>query len=161
KLEKNGNPLADGIDYNRDAQINLADTYEDTNGDDAVNETDRRIYKKPARDATLGVSPSTRYQGLDLHFTLSASLGNYLYNNNASNNVYYNRIREAVSYNLHSSVLTNNFTTPQFFSDVYVEDASFLRMDNITLGYTIPKFSEKLNLRIYGTAQNLFVLSDY
>lgn len=161
KLNENGDPLADGIDHNGDEVINLADIYEDTNGDEVVNDRDRRIFEKSAPDVTLGLSSSARYKGFDLTFTLRASLGNYVYNNNASNNGYYNRVREAAPYNLHSSVLVNDFTTPQFFSDVYVEDASFLRMDNLTLGYTIPKFSEKLNLRVYGTAQNLFVLTDY
>src|SRR5690606_3214313 len=63
KLDENGKPLADGLDHNGDEEINLADIYEDTNGDDAVNERDRRIYKKPAPDVTLGLSSSTRYKG--------------------------------------------------------------------------------------------------
>jgi hypothetical protein len=74
--------------------------------------------------------------------TVRAHLGNYVYNNLASSQGYYNRLNEAAGpVNLHRSVLQNGFRSPQFFSDVYVEDASFLRMDNLTLGYTLPRLA--------------------
>jgi iron complex outermembrane receptor protein len=56
-------------------------------------------------------------------------------------------------------VLETGFVTPQYFSDVYVEDASFLRLENLELGYT---FRRALNgLRLYGVIQNLFTLTGY
>jgi iron complex outermembrane receptor protein len=58
------------------------------------------------------------------------------------------------------SVLDTEFQDPQFFSDYYVENASFLRMDNITLGYSFTQIN-KVKMRVYATAQNLFVLSNY
>jgi iron complex outermembrane receptor protein len=63
--------------------------------------------------------------------------------------------------NLHASVLENGFTEAQYFSDVYVEDASFLRMDNLTLGYTVPQFRGLENLRVFGTVQNVFTWTEY
>lgn len=63
--------------------------------------------------------------------------------------------------NLHTSALKTNFRKPQYFSDYYVEDASFLRMDNITLGYTLPKMPGSSSLRLYVTAQNPFIWTKY
>jgi len=58
-------------------------------------------------------------------------------------------------------VLENGFRTAQYFSDVYVEDASFLRMDNLTLGYSVPARRGFESLRVYGTVQNVFTLTGY
>jgi hypothetical protein len=58
-------------------------------------------------------------------------------------------------------VLTNGFVNPQYFSDVYVEDGSFLRLDNITLGYRLPNFRGLKQFRVYGTVQNVFTSTDY
>jgi TonB-dependent starch-binding outer membrane protein SusC len=62
-------------------------------------------------------------------------------------------------YNLHNSVLQTGFETQQLQSDVYVEDASFLRMDNITLGYTFNLGRQ--SARAFGTLQNLFTVTGY
>jgi iron complex outermembrane receptor protein len=60
---------------------------------------------------------------------------------------------------LHASVLETGFKTPQYLSDYYVEDASFVRMDNITLGYSLMFRGQPL--RLFGTLQNAFTLTDY
>jgi len=156
----NGAPLVDGVDHNEDGTVNLADMYEDVNGDGVVNDRDRRPYKKPAPSYILGLTPSVNYKRFDMSFTLRANLSNYVYNNIASSYANYNRLTDIKPYNMLTSVLNTNFTTPQFFSDYYVENASFLRMDNITVGYTVPEIA-RTKLRVYATAQNLFVLTDY
>ena len=69
------------------------------------------------------------------------------------------RGHRASPYNLHSSVLTTNFNTPQYLSDYYVEDASFLRMDNITVGYTMNV--NRQPMRIFATVQNAFTITGY
>nr|MBA2669042.1 SusC/RagA family TonB-linked outer membrane protein [Gemmatimonadota bacterium] len=75
---------------------------------------------------------------------------------------YYNRLNEAAGpVNLHASVLENRFVTPQYFSDVYVEDASFIRMDNLTVGYTLSRLAALQQVRIFGTVQNVFTITDY
>lgn len=165
KLDANGNPLADGIDHNEDGVANLADIYEDLNQDGTVNDEDKRIFEKPAPDWIFGLTSSLNFKGIDLGFTLRANVGNFVYNNNASNRGYYNRIIEggATNFlnNVHESALVTNFNTPQYFSDYYIQDASFLRMDNVTLGYTIPNMPNGMDLRLYATGQNLFTLTEY
>ncbi len=162
KTGTDGKPLVDIVDHNDDGSINLADMYEDTNNDGAVNDLDRVPFEQPAPDVILGLTNQMYYRNFDLNFTLRGNIGNYVYNNVASNNANLNKvITEIVPMNMPVSVLDYNFTNPQYFSDVYVENASFLRMDNLTLGYTLPEFGNSMNLRVYGTVQNLFVLTDY
>jgi TonB-linked SusC/RagA family outer membrane protein len=162
KYGSNGKPLQDGVDHNADGVINAADMYADTNGDGTVNDKDLRPYKQPAPKVLMGLTSSLRYKQFDLTFTMRANLGNYVYNNVASSTAYYNRvITEIVPQNMLTSVVKTNFTTPQFFSDYYVENASFLRMDNITLGYNYNKLPGNGRARVYATVQNPFIITDY
>ncbi|MGB0929135.1 MAG: SusC/RagA family TonB-linked outer membrane protein [Chitinophagales bacterium] len=163
KLDANGSPLADGIDHNDDGIADLADIYEDLNGDEMVNDLDKRAYEKPAPDWIMGFTSSMNFKGVDLSFTLRANLGNFVYNNNASQRGYYDAITSGSSFlnNIHESVLVTNFSRPQYFSDYYVQDASFLRMENVTLGYNIPNLPNGIRLRLYATGQNLFTLTEY
>ena len=160
-LDENGNPLVDGVDHNGDGTIDLADMYRNINGDEIVNDNDKRPYKDPAPGLLFGLTSQMYYKNFDLSMTMRGSLGNEVYNNIASNNGYFNRVAtEIVPNNVHTSALQTGFNAPQYFSDYYIEDASFLRMDNITLGYTARQI-KNLNLRVYSTVQNLFVLTDY
>ncbi len=160
KMDANGKPLVDGVDHNEDEKIDLADMYADTNNDGVVNPDDRRAYQSPAPKAILGFTSQLTFHSFDLNFTLRSNLGNYVYNNVASNTGFYNRLND-VPQNMTRSVLETNFRQAQYFSDYYVENASFLRMDNISLGYTVKPLSSKLKLRVYGTIQNAFVLTNY
>jgi iron complex outermembrane receptor protein len=101
------------------------------------------------------------FRNFDASFTLRAYLGNYVYNNIASNLGHYSVLKGAAPSNLDASVLKTGFVNPQYFSDYYVEDASFLRLDNITVGYRLPNFRSLKQLRIYGTVQNVFTLTGY
>ncbi|MCB0587957.1 MAG: TonB-dependent receptor [Phaeodactylibacter sp.] len=168
KLGADGLPLSDGIDHNEDGEANDLDIYVDRNGDGIINEDDRRVINSPAPDVIYGLTSNFGFKGFDLAFTLRGAVGNYVYNNNASNRGTYQRVQGTgigndryVLYNLHSSVLESGFMTPQYFSDYYLSDASFLRLDNITLGYTFLPKSGLSSLRLYATAQNLFVLTKY
>jgi iron complex outermembrane receptor protein len=97
---------------------------------------------------------------LDLGFTLRAYLGNYMYNNVASTNGNFRELFAGNSpYNLHNSVLETQFGTQQLQSDFYVEDASFLRLDNVTLGYTFNLRGQ--SARVFGTVQNVFTVTGY
>jgi TonB-dependent starch-binding outer membrane protein SusC len=154
--------------HKRDAQgrpiysENALEMYEDRNGDGIINQNDRAPFESAAPSWILGHSSQLGYGPLELGFTLRAHLGNYVYNNLASSQGFYGRLNEAAGpVNLHASVLENGFRTPQYFSDVYVEDASFLRMDNLTLSYTLPRNRALQQVRLFGTVQNVFTLTGY
>jgi len=137
--------------------------YEDLNGDGVVNINDRYQYRDPNADMLLGVSSYLRYKKFDLSFTLRASFGNYAYNNVASTtgNLFSLSSLNALT-NVHSSVLDTKFQNQRLFSDYYIQEASFLKLDNITLGYNFDKiFNQKVNLRLYTTVQNLFTITNY
>jgi iron complex outermembrane receptor protein len=154
-----GSPLYE--DVNGDGTINENDLYQDLNGDGVVNQDDRAPLENPAPDWTFGFTSRMQYRQFDLSFTVRAHLGNYVYNNVASNLGHYSALRASgAPVNLHTSVLENQFEFPQYFSDVYVEDASFLRMDNITLGYNFRGFGSQ-PMRAFGTVQNVFTATGY
>jgi iron complex outermembrane receptor protein len=138
----------------------LTDIYVDQNEDGAIDNLDKVKQESPFPDWIMGLTGNVSYKNFDLNFTMRANLGAHVYNNLASFSGNYSRvITDIVPGNMHASVLKTGFVEPQIFSDSYLENASFLRMDNITLGYTVP--TDKLNLRVYGTIQNLFVITNY
>jgi iron complex outermembrane receptor protein len=124
-----------------------------------INQDDRAPFHDPAPKWMLGHSSYLTYGNLDLSFTLRSYLGNYVYNNVASNLGTYSEVTRASPFNLHASVLETGFKTPQYLSDYYVEKASFLRMDNITLAYTFSYRNQPL--RVFGTVQNAFTITGY
>lgn len=165
KYKADGSPYVDGADNNGDDVINFDDQmYVDQNNDGKINDLDKRVFEKPAPDVLLGITSQLNFKGFDLGFTMRGSVGNYVYNNNASRDGYLNRVNERGDIflnNLHTSALKTRYNTPQYFTDYYVEKADFLRMDNITLGYTIPRMPGRSSLRVYATAQNPFVWTKY
>lgn len=153
RYDANGRPIADG---------SLMDRYEDVDGDGTITIDDRVPLHSPAPTWMFGHQSRFEYGNVGLSFSLRAHVGNYVYNNLASQQGYYNRLNEAAGpVNLHRSVSLYHFRDANYFSDVYIEDASFLRMDNLTLGYTIPGFRGVQQARVFGTVQNVFTLTDY
>ncbi|MEZ4792533.1 MAG: SusC/RagA family TonB-linked outer membrane protein [Gelidibacter sp.] len=141
----------------------LEGVYVDLNGDNVINDSDKYRYQSPTPDAFFGFTSSMSYKNLDFSFTLRGSLGNYMYNNFKSANGYAQAILNQVG-NQHygngsTDVLNTGFVNNQQFSDLYVENASFMKMDNISLGYNIP--FEKMKFRASLTAQNVFTITDY
>lgn len=135
--------------------------YADVNGDNQITEADRVAYKKATPDAFIGFTNNFRYKNLDLNFTFRGSLGNYVYNNSASDRGNLNAVVNQPGYqaNAHASYLSTSFTNQELFSDLYIQRADFIRLDNISLGYTIP--FKKMTLRTSLTATNLFVITEY
>ena len=135
--------------------------YVDVNGDNQITEADRQPYKKATPDAFIGFTNNFRYKNLDLNFTFRGSFGNYVYNNSASDRGNINAVVNQPGYqaNAHASFLDTGFDNQNLFSDYYIERADFVRLDNISLGYTIP-FS-KMTLRASLTATNVFVITEY
>jgi len=150
-----------------DAQGNpIEGAFADLNGDNVINDSDRFISGNPDPDALLGFSSNFSYKNWDLAFFLRASIGNEVYNNVNSANAQFDQLNaNGVLGNLPVSVLDTNFNTSSevILSDIYLEDASFLRLDNIVLGYSFPlqnsNFGSKL--RVWGGVQNVFVITDY
>jgi iron complex outermembrane receptor protein len=141
--------------------------YADLNGDGVTNSNDRYLKGNPQADFTFGFQSNMNYKNFDLAFNLRASLGNYVYNNVNSSGAQYALLQDnAVLGNIPTSVLDTNFlnTSDVIISDIYLENGSFLRMDNITLGYTfdrpIKKFASN-SIRLWAGMQNVFLLTNY
>jgi iron complex outermembrane receptor protein len=141
--------------------------YADLNADGIINADDRYIYNNTDPDLLLGFASNINYKNFDFSFNLRASFGNRNFNNVNSNRAVYARMQPSgtlAAANVPVSVLDTNFenTTNTLTSDLYVENASFLRMDNITLGYTFPAWLQgKASLRLFTGVQNAFVITDY
>jgi len=116
----------------------------------------------------MGFSSKLIYKNLDFGFTLRASIGNFVYNDVAANraNVGQSGVWSTSGFlvNKPQSAFETNFTgrTNWYFSDYYVQNASFLRCDNITLGYTFKNPVKGIQGgRISATVQNPFVITKY
>jgi iron complex outermembrane receptor protein len=138
--------------------------YVDRNGDGKISELDKYQYHKPAPDVFMGINSRFSYKNWDLSFSGRVSLGNYVYNNvNSGNGVsayMYNGVGYAT--NVVSDAVYTGWSSPRYWSDYYIEDASFFRMDNINLGYQFKNVaSSKMNLYVSLTAQNAFVITKY
>jgi len=158
-----GSPCRDGIDHNGDGTADQLDMYVDVNDDSTISRADRQVMENPFPDWTFGHSSRLRYRNVDFSFTLRAQVGNYVYNNNASNAGNLNGItnNSGIPQNRHESVLKYQFREKQLLSDVYLEDASFLKVEDITLGYTVNSIPGVKRLRVYGRVENPFVLTGY
>jgi iron complex outermembrane receptor protein len=163
-IRENGQPIyrdvnGDRVDGVPNGVVNEQDLYVDQNGDGIINQDDLRAFHDPAPRWILGHSSYFTYGAFDFGFTLRSYIGSYVYNNVSSNLGTYSELSRGSPYNLHTSVLETGFQTPQYQSDFYVEDASFLRLDNVTLGYTFNLKGQ--SARIFGTVQNLFTATGY
>ncbi len=118
-----------------------------------------RAFHDPAPKWMLGHTSYLTYGNFDLSFTLRAWIGNWVYNNVAAGGFVTQGTARFSPYNMSTSVLKTGFQNAQYFSDVYVEDGSFLRMDNLTLGYNFKYLGQPM--RAYVAAQNVFTITGY
>lgn len=140
--------------------------YVDQNGDNKIDDEDLIPYKKSAPDVYMGFTSQLTYKNWDFSFALRSSLGNYVYNNVQANREAWDGSQmydqSGFLKNRLNSAWTTNFRAGQYRSSYYVQKASFLRMDNITLGYTFDKlFTTNQSARVYLTVQNPFVITNY
>lgn len=138
----------------------LEGVYVDQNGDGQIDDSDKIINKSPDPKVTMTFGSQFRYKKWDLGFNIRASIGNYVYNNVLSTKAVYN---DLFTYGL-NNVVENDyyFEQPRYMSDYYLRNASFVRCDNITLGYTWDNLlNDKLRLRLFGAVQNPFVITKY
>jgi iron complex outermembrane receptor protein len=138
--------------------------YVDRNEDGQITSQDLYHYKKAAPDVYMGFNTKLNWKNWDFGFNGRVNLGNYVYNNNWSSSGTLNNLYWSTGYmnNVSSNALVTRFQNPQYFSDYYIKDGSFLRMDNINLGYTFRNFyNERMSMRLYLSAQNVFVITKY
>jgi iron complex outermembrane receptor protein len=113
---------------------------------------------------TMGFSSKMNYKNWFFNFAMHADIGNYNYNNTAAgqDGLVYSYISLGYLSNTTHSAVATGFNTIQYFSDYFIQNASFLRMDNMTLGYNFNNFfNSKLKASLYGTVQNPFVITKY
>ena len=140
--------------------------YVDRNGDGTVNEKDKYVYKKAAPDVTIGFNTQLSWKALTLAVAAHANIGNYVYDNISSNgelltdlwtnNFTNNRVVTAPTTNFRSS--------GQYLSDYYVRNASFLKIDNVTLSYRFNlgnAMDRDLTLDLFGTVSNVCTITGY
>ena len=135
----------------------LEGIYVDRNHDGQITDDDRYVYYKPDPDVIIGLNTELSYKKWTLSAAFRSFLGNYVYNNVASNtemkadmwtnNFICNRV---------STAPYSNFQQAQYKSDYYVQNASFLKLDKITLAYNIAPW-----VRVNFTAQNVFTITKY
>ncbi len=138
--------------------------YADLDGDGVININDRYCYHSPAPDWIFGFNTSVSWKKLSVSATFRANVGNYVYNAMAMNT----GATETMKYsapqlsNLSASYLKTGFATRQFYSDYYVENASFLKMDNLTVSYDFGRIlREKMGLQLSLMMQNVFTITKY
>lgn len=168
QAEKVGYPVNSFFVYRQvyDSEGNpIEDVYIDQNDDGIINSNDLYIHKKPAPDLTMAINSYLNYKNWDFTFVGRLNLGNYVYNNVGSNSTY-NALYSSMEFLRNTSTLAdetrfyNALNTR--FSDYYVEDASFFRLDNINLAYNLKDvFDTKLQMRISAGVQNAFLISNY
>ena len=137
--------------------------YADLNNDGEINESDLYRYHSPAPKYIMGLSTSLRYKQLTLGMSFRANIDNYVYNGMGMSTGAF----ETVSYNnsqlnnLNTSFLKTGFKTRQYLSDYYVENASFLKLDNLSLSYTVGKINKWASLTVSAMVQNVFTITGY
>ncbi len=150
--DKNGKPI-EGL-------------YVDRNKDGQITEADRYYAKDPAQDYNMGFSSSLKYKDFDFGFNGRIGIGGQIYNNVIVGGRYQEMTVNEYLTNMPSEINKSQFETAQQYSDYFLEDASFCRIDNITLGYNFTKMLKpllgfNLNVRAYTTVQNALVVTDY
>jgi iron complex outermembrane receptor protein len=130
-----------------------------TGGTVTSNNLNKYHYKKPDPDYTLGISSRLSYKQFDFSFSGRANVGNYVYNNVASGALYSTVYNQSGFFNnLPKQINDAKFTNTQYFSDFYVENASFFKMDNMSVGYN---FDQYIKTRFSFTVQNVFTITKY
>jgi iron complex outermembrane receptor protein len=145
----------------------VEDVFVDQNKDGTINEKDLYRYKGPDPDLFFGINTNVLYKKWNAGFVMRGSIGNYMYNNIASSSGTSRNIFNPLNYLNNGSVdvLESGFVgggSKYFLSDYYVQNASFLKLDNLYAGYNLgPVFNKKANLRLNANVQNVFVITKY
>jgi iron complex outermembrane receptor protein len=161
----NNNPFAFYVHkqvYNNEGRP-IEGLYEDLNRDGLINENDLYMYKRPDPLYLAGLSSNLTYKKFSAAFTLRGSFDNYVYNNIGANMGVLRNIINPIGIinNGHRDYFNTGFRNNQYFSDYYVQNASFVRMENITFGYDAGQVFRGTTMRIGLGVQNAFVITNY
>jgi len=141
--------------------------YADLNRDGKINPSDQVLFKKATPDFLFGISTQVIYKKFSVGLAAHGSLGNYLYNNFNSNHGFLKGnggMENPLNFiqNGSTNYLTTQFSSPQWLSNYYIENASYLRLDNINLGYNVGKILKNTAaLRINASIQNVLIITKY
>lgn len=140
----------------------------DRNANGILDDGDKYFYKKADADVILGLSSKLIYKNWDFSFSLRASLNNYMYNAveaGNSNLSYSNVYTGGYWHNVMKYQLDKNWQyidASDAASDYFIQNASFLKCDNITLGYSFNHIGNSgIAGRLFLTAQNVFTITKY
>lgn len=150
--------------YDRETGLPIEGLYEDQNRDGKIDAADRSLYKQYAPDFLFGFSTSVSYRKFSIGLAAHGMAGNYAYSNVNSERASFRNIQNPINFiqNTTTNYFDTKFYNNQYLSDYYVQNASFLRLDNINLGYTVGKiFDNRANLRLSASVQNVFVITKY
>lgn len=149
--------------YDAETGKPIEGAYADLNHDGNINSSDLYRYHSPTPKYIMGFSSSLNYKKWTLDMNFRANIGNYVYNGMSMNTGAWS----TVSYNsyqlnnLSTSFLKTEFRNRQYLSDYYIENGSFLKMDNLTLRYNFGKIGNCCNLTLNGMVQNVFTITKY
>lgn len=149
--------------YDKETGKPIENLYEDFNRDGILNSSDLHIFESNIPKWVYGFSTAITYKKWNAGLTMRANVGNYLFNNVATNGAISKFLFSSFLANQSSDVLNTNFQGVGDFyqSNYYVQNASFLRMDNINVGYNVGKLKGDINLRLTAGVQNVFVITKY
>lgn len=151
--------------YDKDGKP-IEGLYVDRNGDGKIDVNDKYVYKKAAPDVTIGLNTQLSYKTWTLAIAAHSNLGNYVYNNIKSNGDLLTDLwtNNFINNRINGAMETNFATNAQYFSDYYVQNASFFKLDKITLSKTFKlceALNRPMNLSAFFTVQNVFTVSNY
>jgi TonB-dependent starch-binding outer membrane protein SusC len=132
-------------------------------GNVSGNNLNKYYFKSPDPDVLMGISSKINYKNFDFSFSGRLSLGNYVYNNNASSNALYSNLYYGgYTANILTDVKKTNFANPQYWSSFYLENASYFKMDYVSIGYNFTSLLDyKVSGRIGLSVQNVFTITKY
>lgn len=133
-------------------------------GDITASNLNKFHYFKPQPDLLMGINSRVTYKKFDFYFSGRFSFGNYVYNNNQSSKAFYAAMYNQAGFfnNLPTAISDTKFVNPQYYSSYYIQNASFFKMDNISVGYNVDQlFTQKLKARLSLTVQNAFFVTKY
>lgn len=147
-----------------EAGVPIEGLYVDRNEDGVVDSKDLYRFEKPAPDYFFGFTSNLTMGNFDFSFAGRANVGSYAYNNVQSSGGSYVNLYHPTNYlgnvNQISSYL--DFQDPEYFSDYFVQNASFLRIDHVTLGYNFGDMVDKIDfLKVFATVQNPLLVTEY